>query len=123
MGWRGYLHKRLDSRLAGWASCLVVGVLWALWHVGMYQNGPLYMAFFVLQMVAYSVVIYTLVADVGFSLLLATVFHLMINVASLVAFNVVNEVSFMAVSSLLWAAIAVIVVLMRRPSFVASKLA
>lgn len=117
LGWRGYLNKRLDSRLAGWASCLVVGVLWALWHVGMYQNGPLYMTFFVLQMVAYSVVIYALVADVGFSVLLATIFHLMINAASLAAYSVVNEVSFMALSSLLWAALAVIAALTKKPAF------
>lgn len=119
LGWRGYLHKRLDGRLAGLASSLVVGVLWALWHVGMYQNGPLFMAFFALLMVSYSVVIYALVADAGFSVLLATIFHLMINITSLLAYSVVNQISFMAVNSLLWALIAIVVILARRPIFAA----
>ena len=48
LGWRGYLHKHLDAGLAGLVSSVIVGTLWALWHVGMYHNGALYMAFFVL---------------------------------------------------------------------------
>ena len=63
LGWRGYLHKRLNPGLAGLISSVIVGTLWALWHVGMYQNGALYMAFFVLLMISYSVVIYALVVD------------------------------------------------------------
>ena len=41
LGWRGYLHKRLNPHVAGWASSLVVAVLRALWHVGSYPNGAL----------------------------------------------------------------------------------
>lgn len=114
LGWRGYLHKRLDAGMAGLISSVIVGVLWALWHVGMYQNGALYMAFFVLLMVSYSVVIYALVASTGFNVLLAAVFHLGINIGSLFAYPVVNQVSFMVVNSLVWAAIAVGLVLTRR---------
>ncbi len=114
LGWRGYLHKRLDAGMAGLISSVVVGVLWALWHVGMYQNGALYMAFFVLLMVSYSVVIYALVATTGFNVLLAAVFHLGINIGSLLAYPVVNQVSFMIVNSLVWAAIALSIVLTRR---------
>ncbi len=114
LGWRGYLHKRLDAGMAGLISSVIVGVLWALWHVGMYQNGALYMAFFVLLMVSYSVVIYALVASTGFNVLLAAVFHLGINIGSLLAYPVVNQVSFMIVNSLVWAAIALGLVLTRR---------
>ncbi len=117
LGWRGYLHKRLSVGLAGLISSVIVGILWALWHVGMYRNGALYMAFFVLLMVSYTVVIYALVADTGFNVLLAAVFHLMINVASLFTYSLVNQVTFMMVSSLVWAAIAVVVVLTRKPQF------
>lgn len=114
LGWRGYLHKRLDAGMAGLISSVIVGVLWALWHVGMYQNGALYMVFFVLLMVSYSVAIYALVASAGFNVILAAVFHLGINIGSLFAYSVVNQVSFMVVNSLVWAAIAVGVVLTRR---------
>jgi uncharacterized protein len=52
LGWRGYLHKRLNVGITGLASSFIVGVLSALWHVGLYANGALYMAFLVLLMVS-----------------------------------------------------------------------
>ena len=58
LGWRGYLHNRLNADMTGLVSSVIVGALWAFWHVGMYQNGALYTAFFVLLMVSYTVVIY-----------------------------------------------------------------
>jgi membrane protease YdiL (CAAX protease family) len=122
LGWRGYLHKRLDPRLAGLASSALVGVLWALWHVGMYVNGPRYMAFFVLQMIAYSVLIYALAAPHGFPVLLAAAFHLGINVASLVAYPAVNRTDYMMISSLVWAAIAAAVAFLRRTAFAGGDL-
>jgi membrane protease YdiL (CAAX protease family) len=118
LGWRGYLHKRMNARLVGLLSSGIVGTLWALWHVGMYPNGVRFMAFFVLLMVSYSVVIYALLADSGFNVLLAAVFHLMINVASLYSYAFVNQVSFMMVNSLVWAVIAAVVVLTRKSLFV-----
>ncbi len=117
LGWRGYLHKRLDPGMTGIVSSVIVGTMWALWHVGMYQNGPLYMAFSVLLMVSYAVVNHALVADAGFSVMLAAVFHLMINIANLFVYTLVNQLEFMIASSLVWAAIAVGCVVLRRTLF------
>lgn len=121
LGWRGYLHKRLNAGVAGLASSLIVGPLWALWHVGMYQNGVLYLAFFVLLMVSYTVVIYALVADVGFNVLVASLFHLMINVTNLLFYSVINDARFILVSSLVWAGIALAMVLTRKTLFTAGR--
>lgn len=117
LGWRAYLHKRLDPDLSGLLSSLLVGVLWAFWHVGLYANGPLYMAYFVVLMVSYSLVMYALLADLEFNLLLAAIFHVVINVTNLFSFSVINEIAFMKVSSLVWAAIAVGAILIRWPRF------
>ena len=118
LGWRGYLHKRLDTRLAGLPSSLIVGVMWALWHVGLYQNGILYMGFVLLLIVSYTIVIYGLVQATGFNVVLAAVFHLMINLTNLFSYGIINEVSFIAVNAFVWAAIAVAVVLTRRSLFI-----
>jgi membrane protease YdiL (CAAX protease family) len=120
LGWRGYLHKRLNIRLSGLLSSFVVGIMWALWHVGLYQNGILYMAFFLLLMVSYSIVIYTLVQATAFNVILAEIFHLMINITNLFSYSIINETSFIVVNALVWAAIAVAVVLTRRPLFITS---
>lgn len=118
LGWRGYLHKRLKMGLpAGLVTSIIVGVLWALWHIGLYGNGPLYMALLVLLMVSYSIVIYALVVEAGFNVIVAAVFHVVINLTNLLSFSVINELGFMAVSSLVWAAIAAVVLVRRRALF------
>jgi membrane protease YdiL (CAAX protease family) len=109
LGWRGYLHKRLNFGLSGLLSCVIVGLLWGLWHVGMYQNGALYMAFFLLLMVSYSIVIFSIVAEAGFNVLLAAIFHLMINFTNIFSLNIINDITFMIVNSLVWAVIAIAV--------------
>ena len=118
LGWRGYLHKRLNIRLTGLASSFIVGIMWALWHVGLYQNGILYMGFVLLLIVSYSVVIYGLVQATAFNVILAAVFHLMINITNLFSYSIINETSFIVVNALVWAAIAFAVVLTRRPLFI-----
>jgi hypothetical protein len=57
------------------------------------------------------------VSRIGFNVLVAAIFHLMINVANLLSYAIVNRVEFLLVSSLVWAAIAVVIVLARKPLF------
>jgi membrane protease YdiL (CAAX protease family) len=117
LGWRGYLHRRLNAGIAGFGSSLIVGLLWGLWHVGSYANGPLYMAFFVILMVSYSIVIYSLVADAGFNVGVAALFHLTINVTNLFSFNRINSLEFIIVNAAVWVAIAAALVASRRTLF------
>ena len=81
------------------------------------------MAFFVLLMLSYTIVIYALVVDLGFNVLVASIFHLMINITSLFSFTIINEVGVIMVNSLVWAAIAAVTVLTRRSLFAARKTA
>ena len=117
LGWRGYLHKRIDARLSPLVSSVVVGVLWALWHVGLYQNGPAYMLLLVVLMVSYSIVLYRLLAGSRFNVWLAAAFHLGINLGNLPFLGVINELSFMAVNALVWAIVAAAVIFRRRDLF------
>jgi membrane protease YdiL (CAAX protease family) len=84
IGWRGYALPRLASRLGlAWAS-LLLGVLWAVWHLPLFfvrdtdtygQSFPLYLT----QVVAISVVIAWLWARTRGSLLLPMLLHAAIN--------------------------------------------
>ncbi len=121
IGWRGYLHKRLNAGSAGVASSLIVGMLWGFWHVGMYQNGIPYMIFFVLLMVSYTFVMYALMVDAEFNVLVASIFHMMINVAGLLSYSSVNKLGFMIVDSCVWAGLALLVVLTRKSVFMAAR--
>ena len=102
-----------DGDMVGLASSVIVGTLWAFWHVGSYQNGVLYTLFFMLLMISYTVVIYALLSRIGFNVLVAAIIHLMINIANLFSYAVVNRVDFLMVSSLVWAAIAIVGLLTR----------
>ena len=84
VGWRGYLLPRLAARMGLVAASLVVGAIWAVWHLPLFfvpgadtngQSFPLYMA----QVIAYSVVLAWLYWRTGGSLLLPMMLHAAFN--------------------------------------------
>lgn len=122
LGWRGYLHKRLDPALRPLVSSILVGVLWALWHVGLYQNGVLFMLCLIILMIAYSVVLYRVLAGTGFNVWVAALFHLGINLANLPFYDMIQETRFVAINALVWLVIAMIVVARDRELFFHSRM-
>jgi membrane protease YdiL (CAAX protease family) len=110
IGWRGYLHKMLNPRLRGLYSSILVGILWFPIHVHFLSAGLLFAFFFALLIVAYSVIIYALVQATGFSVALATLFHLAINLTNLLYLDRLFETPFMIMNALVWALAATVVV-------------
>ena len=121
IGWRGYLHKKLDPHMRGLFSSMLVGILWAPIHVHFLAQGPIFLFFFALMIMSYSVVIYALVQDTGFNVLLATIFHMAINLANLLVLDVIHQTSFMMISSLVWVVVAAVTVFMKRDIFLSSR--
>lgn len=121
IGWRGYLHKYLDGRLTGIVSSLIVGLLWATMHVHFFQNGPIFMAFFALLMISYTIVMYALLHDTEFDVLLASFFHLMINLTNLLFLDRINVLAFMIVYSLVWTAVAAVALWLKKDQYFATK--
>jgi membrane protease YdiL (CAAX protease family) len=121
LGWRGYLHKKLDPRMPGLLSSLLVGILWMPIHVTFLARGPVFVFLLTVLIVSYSVVIYALVQDTGFSVILASIFHLSINLSNLLFLDVIYETSFMMINALVWAGVAITVVLLERRLFFARK--
>lgn len=121
LGWRGYLHKKLDPRMRGLFSSLLVGILWMPIHVYFLAQGPVFLFFFALMIISYSVVIYAIVQDTGFNVLLATIFHLAINFANLLVLDVIYQTTFMMISSLVWVVVAAVVIFLKRDVFLGSK--
>ena len=107
LGWRGYLHKKLDPGMRGLFSSLLVGALWMPIHVQFLTRGPVFILLLALLIISYSVVIYALVHDQDFNVLLAGLFHLAINLSNLLFLDVIYETAFMLVNALVWAAVAV----------------
>ena len=121
LGWRGYLHKKLDTKMRGLISSVLVGILWMPIHVQFLSQGPLYLFFFTLTTISWSIVLYALVKDSGFSVLLATIFHMSIQIINLLILDRINDISFMMINALVWVIVAAIFVLLNRKLYFGSK--
>lgn len=84
IGWRGYALPRMAARLGLGGASLVLGVIWALWHLPLFyiagadtagQSFPLYL----LQVTAISVAMGWLYGHTGGSLLPVMLLHAAIN--------------------------------------------
>ena len=84
LGWRGYALPRLSARFGLGGASIVLGVLWALWHLplfylpGVDTHGQAF-AVYLLQVVALSVAIAWLWWRTNGSLLLTMLMHAAIN--------------------------------------------
>jgi membrane protease YdiL (CAAX protease family) len=80
-GWRGYAYPRLADRIGPVRGALIVGALWALWHLGMWvvaANGlpaPATVGFAVIELAAASVFFAWFFERSGRSLAVAIALH------------------------------------------------
>lgn len=89
IGWRGYALPRLQERHGALAASLVIGLVWAVWHVPLFlaagsAQSLIPFAWFVPHILAGSVLFTWLYAGTGGSLLLVTLFHAAMQTANLV---------------------------------------
>jgi membrane protease YdiL (CAAX protease family) len=86
-GWRGYLLDRLQAKWSALASSLILGVIWAVWHLpswfmdGTFQSFAPFWAFLIFD-VALSILFTWVYNNTGGNLFLALLFHTMINLAN-----------------------------------------
>jgi membrane protease YdiL (CAAX protease family) len=117
-GWRGYVLDRLQERWSMLVSSLVLGVIWALWHLPLffiknsyqYNLGAGSQSFwlFMIGIIPLTVVFSWIFNNTGRSTLAAMLFHFMVNfTGELVALTPRAELY----SILLWFAAAVVVVM------------
>jgi membrane protease YdiL (CAAX protease family) len=121
IGWRGYLHKKLDTRMRGLVSSVLVGLLWIPIHLTFLSKGLLLVVFLALWFASLSVVAYALVQDTGFSVLVATLFHLSINLINLLIVDVYYQPAFWAINGTVWTIVAAAFVLAKRDLYLEPK--
>jgi uncharacterized protein len=83
LGWQGYAYPRLRSSQTVLGSALVIGIIWALWHlVPFVQMGRSsnWIVWHLLGTVALRFIIVWLFENTDQSILIAVLFHTMINV-------------------------------------------
>jgi membrane protease YdiL (CAAX protease family) len=84
LGWQGYAYPALTNRLDALSSAVLLGALWAFWHViPFFELGRSvdWIVWHSLSAIALRVIIVWLFENTGKSLLVAVLFHTMINVS------------------------------------------
>ncbi|MFB7862653.1 lysostaphin resistance A-like protein [Streptomyces sp. NPDC056069] len=84
IGWRCLLQPLLRTRFGPLTASVLVGLVWGVWHVGVFAQAPAYAAGFLVATVAMSVVLGLALERVrGGRLLLAGGFHALVNLGML----------------------------------------
>lgn len=85
IGWRGYLQPMLQRRLGLLPAALIVGLIWGVWHVGVFAAGLGYALLFIISAVAISVIFALLTENLGAPrVLIAGLGHFLINIGLLI---------------------------------------
>jgi CAAX protease family protein len=120
IGWRGFALPHLQGRYTGLTSSLILGTLWAGWHLA---NGTIpglqayWIGFpaFIFFVVAQTILFTWLSNHAGGSVLLAWIFHASINIANSLFF-IGDQVAQWWLAGLGFALLALIVILVEGPN-------
>ncbi len=129
LGWRGFLLPRFQRQLDSFLSSLIVGVIWALWHLplwllpGLGWDATPYWAF-ALAAISTSVLMTWVLNNTGGSLLMVSIVHLTMNYGSGVV-GILGLIpaprDYWIIASILLAVYAVIVVLIAGPRYLSRR--
>jgi membrane protease YdiL (CAAX protease family) len=116
LGWRGYLQIELNKRFSLLKSSLIVGAIWGVWHLPLWfvsgfqgVNLLLYIAFFMIGLVSFSVIIGYIYGRGG-NLLYAILLHQMLNFSGRLL--EIDELAVLGGSSAVYVIIALVISLM-----------
>lgn len=82
IGWQGYAFPNLHARHPTLTAALIIGVVWALWHVTPFAltgRSAGWIVWHGLAMVCMRIIIVWLLVNAGYSILIAVLFHMMSN--------------------------------------------
>jgi len=115
LGWRGFALPRLQMRMNALNASLVLGVIWTMWHLPLWFAGLGYekipFAAYAILVMSYTVLITWACNNSRGSMVIVTLFHLMMNVAM----NIL-EIQAFFVYAILVLVITVLVVFLYGPS-------
>lgn len=123
-GWRGYALPKLQERYSALSASLILGVLWAIWHLPLMVAGQIAYSDLVL-VIAASVVTAWIFNNAGGSVLIVMLFHAMNNTVSgsffSPMFSGADSIRQSWLLALLWCAVALIVIVVAGPANLSRK--
>jgi membrane protease YdiL (CAAX protease family) len=116
LGWRGYAQNLLEREHNGVVAFLVIGVIWGVWHIGNFLNGPFFMLFFVFSTIGYSAVMGWLLQGTNYNVVLATLVHFAVNVGFFILQDARTDFRIAVLNGLVWISATVIIVVRNKMS-------
>ena len=128
LGWRGYGIDSLRSRMNGFRTSILFGVIWPLWHLplfflhGSYQQAllcqPVALFFYITSMIPQAVIMNWIYFHTNRSVLSAVLFHFMINFIG-EAFHISQLTK--SIGAVLYFCAAILILIMDRDIFFRRK--
>jgi membrane protease YdiL (CAAX protease family) len=121
IGWRSFFQPFLEKRYTRNISSIIVGIVWGLWHIGHYKNGPLFMACFLIFTISASILIAKILINTDNNIILSSLFHMAINIDFLVFFeNNSMNIKLFLVNAIVWF-LPIITILLKNKLYNKSK--
>jgi len=123
IGWRSFFQPSLEQKHSVFVSSLIVGLIWGLWHIGHYRNGPVFMLGFLAFTISVSIIIVFLLKDTQFNILISSLFHTSINIGFMIFFSEGFEnIKYFLLNCFVWLITAVIVTICGRKYYFGGKM-
>jgi membrane protease YdiL (CAAX protease family) len=118
IGWRSFLQPMLERKHSVFISSAIVGLIWGIWHIGHFMNGPIFMLGFLVFTISVSIIIAFLYKNTQYNIIISSLFHASINIGFTIFFtNGFENVRFFLVISFIWLITAAIITICGRQYF------
>jgi uncharacterized protein len=112
IGWRSFLQPTLEQKHSLFISSLIVGIIWGVWHIGHFMNGPLFMLGFLIFTISVSMVMLFLLVNTKHNIIISSSFHFSINIGFGIYFTEGFEnIQLFLINSSVWLIVALIIIL------------
>ena len=112
IGWRSFLQPSLDKKYPIIISSVVIGIIWGLWHINHFVNGPIFVFSFLLFTISYSIIVMFLLKKTDYSIFISSMFHASLNISFKIFLENNNDIiKLFFLNGIIWSVFAIIIIL------------
>jgi membrane protease YdiL (CAAX protease family) len=115
IGWRSFLQQLLDRKYPIIISSVIVGLIWGLWHINHFVNGPIFVFEFLLCTISYSVIIMFLLKNTEYNIFISSMFHASMNISFKIFLeNSYGNIRLFLINGITWSITAIVIILFNK---------
>jgi len=122
IGWRSFLQPTLEKKYSVFISSIITGLIWGLWHIQHYMQGPVFIFMYLLYLISVSIIITYLSKDTQYNIIISSSFHASMNISFIIYFNFISSdgkilLTVFTINSIVWVLCAIIIILLQKDYF------